>query len=594
MQDSTADTWLIKSGGRILGPYSLDKIAELLRTREIALLDEASAPNRRWQNVQYHEDFHDVVDQLRKATLSDKTEGGWTPTNTSNLTQTLTDVADSGDLTQEITSGGVTSSFTVTSKEIVIHNVNEQQTRAPAQNLAAGRYQTAAGHSTAISHQVEKTTRGLWIVTALILTAVAAFIVQKRVNDPAPVKQTAASLKQDVVSDVQVGRYGDALRKLKNYYPDALQSGELGIYYGSLLIQLDGQTLMGRRLLNAVITGQRPETKQAYTGLGVADLIDNQLDSAAENFNKALKIDAAYNPAMINLAIVSLQKGDYEGAKALALKSLRGGLVTAEAVLVLAEAELYLYKNSRNPNALSQATKQIKDYREGQWDYAPEMDFYALYFEFLRGDRGLEDHIMAYLDQDPALTTDHRHSLFIFKGRFQWKILARLCEQMGEKLGESPRTSMFMASCYSQEGRWDRARTAIEKAVDQNPKDPLVQAWYSHVLKESGAADQASVTLGRAEEFNRRGEYVLPAVLQARFCQQLGDVDCAQKSWQKIYGRNTDHLPALAGLAWSYAEKKSHADTLQYLNKGLKVSPDYVPLLLIRQRAEKEGWYAAN
>jgi tetratricopeptide (TPR) repeat protein len=130
--------------------------------------------------------------------------------------------------------------------------------------------------------------------------------------------------------------------------------------------------------------------------------------------------------------------------------------------------------------------------------------------------------------------------------------------------------------------------------VHQSPKDALIQAWYSYVLRESGDTDQAGVVLGRATDFNRRGDYVLPSLMQARFCQKNDLVECARENWQRIYERDLDTLPAVAGLAWVNAQQKSTAEAAKLLNRGLKISPDYIPLLELRQRAENEGWYVAN
>ncbi|NJM09999.1 MAG: hypothetical protein HC883_03680 [Bdellovibrionaceae bacterium] len=298
--------WLVKSSGRILGPFPSAKIAELIRSREISVLDEISPPNRRWQTIQYHDQFREVVDSMRKASLSERTEATWTPAGTSNLTQTLTDLSDA-DLTDEMQDDGFSSTST---KEIVIHNVQEHDRIHQPQN-AGGRYQPTQAQNTAIQRQVEKTTRGLWIMTTLILLVVATFIAHKRFGGRQgnfEVRPTAAGLKQSVIASVQVGHYAEALKEMKSFFSDPAQAGELAIYYGSLLIQVEGQTVLGRRLLNQVLASRRPETKQAYTGLGLADLVDGQLDAAQENFQKALSHDAAYVPAMVNMATCICKK----------------------------------------------------------------------------------------------------------------------------------------------------------------------------------------------------------------------------------------------------------------------------------------------
>ncbi len=585
---STTDdaSWLVKSSGRILGPFPAAKIGELLRSREISVLDEIAPPMRRWQTIQYHAAFKEVVDSMRKATLSERTEASWTP-GTSNLTQTLTDLSDS-DLTDEMTND---MPFTQTSKEIVIHDVDDGGATA----ARTGRFQPAGAQNTALQKQVEKTTRGLWIGTALILLVVIGFIIQRRMSAPGsenPLK--SSSLKQNVIALVQVGHYPEALKELKAGIPDPAQAGELAIYYGSLLIQVENQTVLGRRLLNQVLASRRSEAKQAFAGLGIADLIDGQLDAAEENFKKALNLDANYVPALVNMAAMHLQKGEYAKAKAMSLKALSLSPAQGEALLSLAEAQLYLSKGGRNSSDLVAVNRRLKDFFNRKWDYSSEVGFYALYFDFLKQDRGLDEKLQNYLDRDPQLTTDHRHNVFIFKGRTQWKILARFCEQVAERLGDGARVATLLAKCHLHEGRTDSARRDIERAVHQAPKDPLIQAWYSHVLREAGDLEQASVVLGRAGELNRRAQFALPVLLQARFCQLNGDVPCSRELWQRIYESDLESLPALGGLAWVHAQNKTHSEAVKMIDKGLKISPDYIPLLVLRQRAEHEGWYASN
>ncbi len=582
--------WLVKSSGRILGPFTSARIGEMLRTREVSVLDEVSSPLRRWQTIQYHEHFKDLIERLRKSNISETTDPTWTVNsgNTSNLTQTLTDSL-TGELTEEITD---VSSFTSTAKEIVIHNVQEEG--RPQTGGAAGRYQTQHGQNTAIQQQVEKTTRGLWIVTIVVLGVVAAFVMQKRMGGVGDSRLSAASLKQQVMASVGAGQYQDALRLLKLGIPDPIMAGDLAIFYGSLLIQVEGQTTQGRRLLSAVVSARRGDMKQAYTGLGIADFLDGQVDSAQENFDKATALDASYTPAIINAAAVALQRGDYIRAKALAVKALQISPLQGEALLTLAQAELLLSQTKGNTGELAHSQLMIREFLSHQWDFSSELGFYNVFFDYLRGDKALEDHLREYLDRDPQLTNDHRHNVFIYRGHTQWKMLGRFCEQMAGKLGTNPRAAVLMASCYSHEGRWDQARKHIMKAVQQSPKDALVQAWFSYVLQESGDATEGSVVLAKANDLNRRGEFVLPALLQARWCQSKEDWDCARDSWQRIYEHNLDSLPAVAGLAVFQANRGTRNEAFRMMERGFKISPDYIPLLLLRQKAEREGWYAAG
>src|SRR5690348_10923255 len=141
--------WLVKSGGRVLGPFTQAKLEELLRSREISVLDEVSVPMRRWHTIQIHPDLTELVETLRRTNVSDKTEATWTPTNaTGNLTQTVTESLDS-ELTEELTSD-LTDDLSdfATNKEIVIHDVKEQTSSGAS--ATRGRYQMAAAQNTAI------------------------------------------------------------------------------------------------------------------------------------------------------------------------------------------------------------------------------------------------------------------------------------------------------------------------------------------------------------------------------------------------------------------------------------------------------------
>ncbi|MGE4132734.1 MAG: tetratricopeptide repeat protein [Bdellovibrionales bacterium] len=582
--------WLVKSSGRILGPYPTESIGELLKTREISVLDEISQPMRRWQTIQYHMQFKDVVESLRKASLSEMTEATWTPGNTTGITQTLTDVAG-GELTEEITSD--LDGFS-TAKEIVIHNVPEQNQLSTRMN---GRFQPQFSQESAIAKQADKTTRGLWIVTALVLLTVAAFIVHRKFSSPGvgDNRLPSQSLKQTVVNLIRIGHYSEALKELKQALGDSQQAGPMAIYYGSLLIYVDGQTVMGRRMLNSVLASKQPEVKQAYTGLGVADLIDGQLDSADSQFKKALSIDPDYVPAIVNRAAVAMQKSSYAEAKSLATQALKLSRLQAEAMLILAEAQLMMSsKTSPNAPEMAQMSKRLRDFQKVQMDYYAELGFLGLYFDFLRRDKGLDERVLSFLDVDPKLTQDHRHSPFIYSGRALWGVLSPLCESMTQRLGEGARYATLLASCYAYEQRWEQARQQIEKAVQQSPRDPLIQSWYAYILQQSGDADQASVAFARAMEFNRRGEYMMPYLLQARFSQSKGDADNAKASWQRLYERDTSYLPALAGMAWVNMKAKTYKEASNLIKKGLQIGPDYIPLLELGQKAELEGWYGAH
>ena len=517
--------------------------------------------------------------------VSEETEVSWTP---GNSTQTLTDLSDS-ELTEELSDK---ISQVTRTQEIVIHDLPEEKKSA---NVSGARYQaTAMGQSLAAKKRTEATTKWLWITTVAVLSAALIFVVQRKNANPSESRPALSfeTLQSQVPELVNDGDYASALKDLKEYFRDPMQSGSLGIYMGPLLIQVDGQTVIGRRVLNQVISSGKGDAILAYTGIGVADLIEGSLAAAQENFQRALTLDRQYVPGLIDLGATHFKRNEFDKARELIMGAIRINPAEGEAQLILAENAIQMNVTAAKPDVLGEAMNEIAKYRSQQMGYEVETSFYAMYLDWLKeGKKISEEKVQSFLDTDPELTEDHWHNLFIFKGISRWPMMARLCEQLSDSMGEVSRSATLRAVCYSKEGRKAEARMWIEKAVQQAPQDSIAQAWYSQILGENGMGDQASVALGRAGELNRRGEHQLPMVMQARFCEQAGDTECAKQNWTRLLEKNVRSITALGGLARVYAKQNAFSEAANYIERGLTVSPRYIPLLKLRSKAKAAGWY---
>src|SRR4051812_41211170 len=57
--------WLIRSSTRVLGPYSLDEVKDLLGSKHISIIDEIREPDGRWTYIRENEIFLDLIRNLR-------------------------------------------------------------------------------------------------------------------------------------------------------------------------------------------------------------------------------------------------------------------------------------------------------------------------------------------------------------------------------------------------------------------------------------------------------------------------------------------------------------------------------------------------
>lgn len=58
--------WIIKSENKILGPYNFEQIVDLLRKKQISIIDEVRDPETRWLYVRENSEFKNVVEEIRK------------------------------------------------------------------------------------------------------------------------------------------------------------------------------------------------------------------------------------------------------------------------------------------------------------------------------------------------------------------------------------------------------------------------------------------------------------------------------------------------------------------------------------------------
>lgn len=88
--------WIVKSENKILGPYSFEQIEDLIRKKQISLIDEVRDSSTRWLYVRENPEFKSIVDSIRKE-LDSKLESTKTfqsfSSKTEEMAKTKTDVS---------------------------------------------------------------------------------------------------------------------------------------------------------------------------------------------------------------------------------------------------------------------------------------------------------------------------------------------------------------------------------------------------------------------------------------------------------------------------------------------------------------------
>lgn len=575
--------WLVKSSGRIIGPYSHLDIERLLRGKELHVIDEICEPARRWQLIRDHGAYHEMLERLRNEDISIDEGTTSAGTATGSLTENL-----GGNLSDDITED--ISEFQNQLKEIVYDNVSES--RGPARPGGQGRFQSAGSiDERRIREEADKGSRWMWGLTVLVLMVVGGvwgakkYQIEHTRSQGVDVVTTGLSLFQD-------GDYAASLEILKKTYNSEPTRKEIWFPLAAMLVQIEGQTVEAKRLLQKVIDERTDNPAAAWTAMALAQMTDGDLTGAGESLNKALAIDSDFLPAKSNLGVLALQRKDYPSALRMLNQVYTGGLRRGEILVQLVAAQIFSGKSPVDADALNTVLRTVQGYLRTSTDYQQEMRLSELYLTFLRNEvneNALEAGIRRVLDVDPYQTEDFRHPILVVRPTADWAHTGTWCKQLSEAGQNIPSGVALAAICQFKQGQALQAKASIEKAINQSPRDPLLQAVYAAILRATGFGGEASVALGRAIELDRKGEYLLPVLLQARFCLEREDLECANSYWMKVLQIEPKLPAAKIGLAQVYWARQSKVEAQKLLQEVGAIAPDYRPYLRLKRVMETKS-----
>ncbi len=573
--------WLVKTGGQVIGPLTLAQVGKLLQEKEISVVDEVSEPCRRWQMLRDTRAFAEILEKIRLASsnkdeVTSSVDGSITGSVTENVTGSF-DV----EITEDI------SAFQNQLKEIVYEDIPDSQRTMARVPPGHARFQSAgAVDPNRIRMEAEKSSRWMWWLTIAVFLTVAGMLGAKRfLKNPQSTLSGFSNTASLGLTLFNEGDYAPAIEILKKAHASEPSRKDLWLPLALLLIQVDGQTVEARRLIQRGIDGKSDSHVTLWTAMGLAHMVDGDYSKAQADLQKAGTMDQEYVPFKINAGAVALLNKEYELARRTLFQVINRGTRDGGVVLQYAVASILLFQSSGEKSALNEALRTVNAHQKQAVDFAQELRLAQTYIEFLKGDdTDFAPKFRRILDVDPSQTDDFKRAAIISRAQTDWTQLSLWCKQLNERAGETPESVAFAALCEQKQGRSMAAKTLVEKAINQSPKDPLLQAVYASILRSAGFDGEASVALGRAIELDRRSEYVLPNLLQARFCQEKEDFDCANTYWMKVLEFDSKLPSGKVGMAQVYQSKNSPAEAQRLLQEVASESPAYRPYLRLQRQ----------
>jgi tetratricopeptide (TPR) repeat protein len=577
--------WLIRSSTRILGPYTLEEVTQMLVTKQISIIDEIRQPAVRWSYIRENKTFLDLVKNLRQEQDS-SVENTMTSTSTvTTQTFTKTDAVTNMD---ELTPTPIIRPDSALRQQSGMKDIT-----ATAEVTSSRALGKSGGKSYGIQHdaqaqaRLEKSTRQMkYVITGIALVILAAvswsFLRrgQESISDYDLLSGQALRYKN-------IGLYEkalDAYKKIQNRRePDA----ELQFQMAPLLISEDRQSLLGRRILEKATLAEgrsRMDLLGADVGIALTYMQEGDLKEAENYLQKAMTYEPNNYEAQADLAIIQLKKGNYAVAArdldSLARKNPRSVLMQGLRSLAWIEAS----RSEPNSDQLRSLRQDILATIEKTSYLRQELSLLLIRVNELLHDSGAEqESLKSFIAQVPFRSSQFQKNPMIDWRMLQWDYLEKYCaESLSGSLTSVQK--MARAICLMEVNRDEDANRLITEALSESPRNPAfisVQAAYLMKVRRGSEA----MALLKIPEVSAQP---LARQLTGSLCMMQNNLGCAKQAFQSIHHVDGNDVYALYGLAWVALQESKKSEAYEFAKAGLQADPTYVPLIDLRDRLESQ------
>lgn len=569
---SLPSEWLLKSSGRIMGPFTLADVEKKLMASEVVPLDEVSRPFERWKYLRDEVAFAKTIELVRLRAMNRHEDTG---------TNTHVEKGQDFTITQD-------SAQTVSFTDAVDDNLIDVQARvvpiaSPKNNGNVNSYGVTS--DAAIQANINRSSRRMWLIPVLALAIFALIWAATRRNgNIRPV--TFEELYRQGVEAQDAADHMRALKSFKAALELRPNDADTGLKAAALMIYFEGQTAEAQRIVNNILDREHSPSvvKEANVVLALARMQDSEFTSALDKINESLKLDRNYGPALINKSYLDSKTDKYQEAID-SLNQIRESAVSnIYAVKNILLASLLL----RQGDAAASATEFKRSYEvasryaASNQEYAQEAKLIGAIAKF-KIDKTLEN-VESVLDSDPEINVQFIPDILVFPRIVDWSQLLRWCE---EAVRGSPKAAInagLLGFCFMRANRSDEAKKNFTEAMLQDPTNALLAALFGYFMLSTGNDDAAKASLkaGLKEHGIR-----LPTLLRARACMRSSNWNCARENYEIAVRNNPRDLSAIAGLSESYWRLNEFNKANEWLSKGLAITNRYKPLLWLKKEMNR-------
>lgn len=563
--------WLVKSSGKILGPMTLETIADQIRARQYSIFDEIREPHSRWMIMREHPMLAQVVRQIRdehanvmEATQSTFVTGGKT------MTSSVTERVDENTVTPSPfgNDGGMSTI--------------QGQERNVRHGIFSGKAFGTLEDQNVQSRLQKSRSRWMMAIYALgVFFVIGATFVWKGQRTAKVTNEQADEyfrLASDLASRGDYFRSFETLEKIEGARPLSAQEDLLKI---KLLLSLDGASAVD--LSRAIEDLGKEATNLSVNPDLLRGLTQSRLGrykDAIAYYQKVLQKTPQNEEAQLNSAAATFMSGDYSNAFAM-LKVPRFGRGRAFYHLLKGLVAL----KSDDKTARSQVLDEFKNFdttdsrdrgREASREfYFERVLLMSVLAQTMGLSRQAEEWMKKLVQINPFETRQYLRSPLLDWQAFEWKNFLTGCEGMKNATPDSGLIRGVWSLCLAASGDLVNSLNVIDQALRQYASDSSLVAVSSLLLLQSGRKTEAE----RTAQMYPSSDRILLSWVRGAICEEKLDTNCAERAWEQVRGLDAGEPRAYYGLARASKDLGNDSQYIAASNAGMKISPTYKPLL---------------
>jgi tetratricopeptide (TPR) repeat protein len=626
-----ASLWLIKTGGRVSGPFSTEEVIEQIRTRTIVPLDEVIAPQGRWLYIRDQTVFTEAVAEARddQAQVREDTEVHITSSTHQSYDETREDDHLSFDRV---------GSARGTPFGVDLNKSNMESSHAELVGTSS-RTRLPFSHSEVLDADFEDQPRSahrasrfgpsfdekakirLLALGVGALVLASAFVIFLRGQSQS--ENFLDGNGQPRFEDTTTIALGDAAwmngewaNSLTAYRQAAIameSDAERAVKTAALMLRLEGATVEAKRLLNRVAdrissepgyqspnpNSNQPRKEQSKEeiahldlGFGLVAVYEQDFGEARRRFLTAASSESDNKPQIAAPSSAQSIVAFNLGAVAFLQNSW---LDSAEQFRVLGKQSIARFMLARTlvrPNmSVGKANNEAQEILErlirDRGDFQQEA---LLILAWIKASTGKIDeasiHARALFEVDPWATENHYRDPRLAIEVASWKSMMFECRSLAKALPNPLRTSVI-GFCLSKSEGEDEAHRLVGNELARSIQDARLQTVNAFLLVQADRYEEARSALRLALKGTESP--LMAHLIEAKICSQMGDVKCAEKKWGELARGEAPPLVALAELAQIHLSRGEQSQGRELLGRAERVSSSYLPLIHLKKLSESGG-----